>query len=142
MAVYQSIGRISNMSEVQSGTTMKGSTWQRMTLTLEIPGFNGTYTTQVFQVFGDVVDDVLSFSPGDKVVVKFTLYAREWNGKMFNNVDLIDIDYQESAKQEQIAEGRANRQRRESAQAQVPNTEVPYEQPSEENNDPSNDLPF
>lgn len=137
MVVYQSIGRISKMSEVQSGTTMKGSTWQRMTLTLEIPGFNGTYTTQVFQVFGDVVDDVLSFSPGDKVVVKFTLYAREWNGKMFNNVDLIDIDYQESAKQEQIAEGRANRQRRESAQAQVPN-----EQLSEENNDPSKDLPF
>lgn len=97
MALYNSCGRISDMSEVQSGTSRNGNTWQRMTLTLEIPGFQGSVTKQVFQVFGDDVNDVLLYSIGDKVEVSWSMYAREWNGKWYNNVDLVKIRYQEDA---------------------------------------------
>lgn len=84
------------MSEVQSGTSKNGYQWQRMTLTLEIPGFQGSVIKQVFQVTGDDVNDVLLFSIGDKVEVSFSLYAREWNGKWYNNVDLVKIKSQET----------------------------------------------
>ena len=48
MALYISTGRISDMSEVKSGTTQSGKEWQRMTLTLEMPGYQGTFFKQVF----------------------------------------------------------------------------------------------
>ncbi len=83
------------MSEVQSGTGKSGNQWQRMTLTLDIPGYQGAITKQVFQVFGDAVNDVLLFSIGDKVEVSWTMYAREWNGRLYNNVDLVKIASQD-----------------------------------------------
>lgn len=85
------------MSEVQSGTSKKGFQWQRMTITLEIPGFQGSTTKQVFQVSGDDVNDVLLYSIGDRVEVSWTMYAREWNGRWYNNVELYKIKYQEGA---------------------------------------------
>lgn len=97
MALYISKGTISDMSEVQSGTSRNGNPWQRMTITLEIPGFQGSVTKQVFQVFGDDVEDVLLYSIGDKVEISWSMYAREWNGKWYNNVDLVKIKYQEDA---------------------------------------------
>ena len=97
MALYISKGTISDMSEVQSGTSRNGYEWQRMTIVLEIPGFQGAVTKQAFQVSGDSVKDVLLHNIGDKVEVSWIMYAREWNGKWYNNVDLVKIKYQEDA---------------------------------------------
>ena len=83
------------MSEVQSGTSKSGYQWQRMNITLEIPGYQGSVTKQVFQVSGDEVNNVLLFSIGDKVEVSWSMYAREWNGRWFNNIDLVKIKYQD-----------------------------------------------
>lgn len=96
MALYQSRGTISDMSDVQSGVSKNGYQWQRMTITLEIPGFQGSVIKQVFQVTGDDVNDVLLFSIGDKVEISWAMYAREWNGKWYNNVDLVKIKHQET----------------------------------------------
>lgn len=95
MALYNSCGRISEMSEVQSGTSRNGYEWQKMTIVLEIPGFQGAVTKQAFQVSGDSVKDVLLHNIGDLVEVSWIMYAREWNGKWYNNVDLVKIKYQE-----------------------------------------------
>ena len=83
------------MSEVQSGTGKNGYQWHRMFIVLEIPGHQGSVTKQCFHVTGDGCDDVQEFKVGDKVEVSFTMYAREWNGKWYNNVDLIKIKPQE-----------------------------------------------
>ena len=92
MALYQSRGRISDMSEVQSGTSKNGYQWQRMTIVLEIPGFQGSVTKQCFQVSGDDVSDVLLYNIGDRVEISWSMYAREWNGRWYNNVDLVKIN--------------------------------------------------
>lgn len=129
MALYYSKGTISDMSEVQSGQSRSGNTWQRMTLTLEIPGFQGSVTKQVFQVFGEAVDDVLEFQVGDRVEVGFSLYAREWNGRLFNNVDLIKISSQEA-------------ERPAPAAPPTPKTQqIPFNQ-GDPQDDPEKDLPF
>ena len=100
MALYQSKGTISEMSEVQSGTSQNGFQWQRMTIILDIPGFQGSIIKQAFQVTGDDVNDVLLYNIGDKVEVSWSLYARNWNGKWYNNVDLVKIKSQEETKQD------------------------------------------
>lgn len=92
MALYQSKGRICDISQVQSGTSKNGYEWQRMTLTLEIQGFQGSITKQVFQVSGDDVNEVLNYNIGDRVEISWSMYAREWNGRWFNNVDLVKIN--------------------------------------------------
>ena len=68
-----------------------------MTIVLEIPGFQGSVTKQAFQVSGDSVKDVLLHNIGDLVEVSWIMYAREWNGKWYNNVDLVKIKYQDDA---------------------------------------------
>lgn len=92
MALYYSKGKIVAISDVKSGTSQSGFNWQNVDLTLEIPGFQGASTKQVFRASGDKVDEVLRFKVGDDVQVGFILYAREWNGRMFNNVDLVNIN--------------------------------------------------
>lgn len=79
------------MSEVKTGTSKSGYEWRNMELTIDVPGYQGAVTKQVFRVSGDSVDYVQKFSIGEKVQVKWTMYAREWNGRMYTNVDLIDI---------------------------------------------------
>ena len=96
MALFYQKGTISDFSEVQSGTTQSGKEWQRMTLILDTPGFQGAVYKMAFQVSGEHVKDVLVFNRGDKVEIGFSLYAREWNGKWYNNVDLVQIKKQET----------------------------------------------
>lgn len=97
MALFYTIGKISEMSEVKSGVGQSGFQWQRMTLTLEIQEYGGFIKKIVMSVTGDSVDDVLQFKVGDKVKVGFSLFAREWQGKWYNNVDLVNITLEEPA---------------------------------------------
>ena len=91
MALYYSKGTISFISEVKTGTSQSGYEWRNCDLTLDVPGFQGSVTKQVFRASGDKVDLVLAHKVGDKVQVGFSLYAREWNNRLFNNVDLVTI---------------------------------------------------
>lgn len=91
MAIYISKGKISYIGEEKTGTSQSGFTWRNIEVTLEIPGFQGSVTKQVFRASGDKVDEVLRFKAGDNVEIGFTLYAREWNNRLFNNVDLVSI---------------------------------------------------
>ena len=86
------------MSEVQSGTSKSGYEWQRMTLVLDIPGYQGAVIKQAFQVTGDDVKDVLLLSIGDEVEVSFVIYARNWNGKWYDDVELVKINSLEEEK--------------------------------------------
>ena len=133
MAIYQSRGRISDMSEVQSGTSKNGYEWQRMTITLEISGFQGSVFKQVFQVSGNDVNDVCLYNIGDRVEISWSMYAREWNGRWYNNVDLVKIKSLDEQKQEEKP-------------APAPASKQPaiFDQP-QESLDPAdnpNDLPF
>lgn len=91
MALYYTKGTISHMSEVTTGTSKNGREWARMNIMLDVPGFQGSITKVIFQVGTDRVDNVLEFKVGDKVEIGWSIYAREWNDKWYNNVDLVNI---------------------------------------------------
>lgn len=94
MALYYSKGTISHMSEVTSGTSTSGRDWARMTIMIDIPGFQGSISKLSFQVGTDRISDVQEFKVGDKVEIGWSIYAREWKGKWYNNVDLVNIKSQ------------------------------------------------
>lgn len=57
-----------------------------------MPGFQGAIYKINLSVSGAKVDDVLKFKVGDKVDVSWSIYAREYNGKWYNQVDLVKIE--------------------------------------------------
>ena len=91
MALYYTKGTISHMSEVTTGTSKNGREWARMSIMLDVPGFQGSITKVIFQVGTDRVDNVLEYKVGDKVEIGWSIYAREWNDKWYNNVDVVNI---------------------------------------------------
>lgn len=118
------------MSEVQSGISRSGYEWQRMTLVLDIPGYQGAVIKQAFSVTGDDVKEVLLLSIGDLVEVSFAIYAREWNGKWYNNVELVKINSLE--------------QKPEDKPAPAPKQQESFDKPQESLDPAANpdDLPF
>lgn len=94
MALSYFKGTISEIGEIISGTSRNGNTWERQTLMLDIPGYQGSIYKVVFQVSGNQINAVMQFNHGDKVVIGASIYAREWNGKWYNNVDLVNIEHQ------------------------------------------------
>ena len=94
MALYYSKGTISHMSEITSGTSTSGRDWARMTIMIDIPGYHGAISKLSFQVGTDRISDVQEFKVGDKVEIGWSIYAREYNGRWYNNVDLVNIKSQ------------------------------------------------
>ena len=91
MALYYSKGTISHMSEITSGTSTSGRYWARMTIMIDIPGYQGSISKLSFQVGTDRISDVQEFKIGDKVEIGWSIYAREYKGRWYNNVDLVNI---------------------------------------------------
>ena len=85
------------MSEITSGTSTSGRDWARMTIMIDIPGYQGSISKISFQVGTDRIGDVQEFKVGDKVEIGWSIYAREYNGRWYNNVDLVNIKSQAAA---------------------------------------------
>lgn len=92
MALFYVKGTLSEMSEIKSGVSqVSGKQWANMTILLEIPGYQGTTYKMLFNVSGDRINDVQEHKIGDKVEIGCSIYAREWNDKWYNTIDLINI---------------------------------------------------
>lgn len=92
MALYYTKGTLSHKSEIISGVSQNsGREWARMTVMLDIPGYQGSITKLAFNVSTDRINDVQQFKLGDKVEIGWTIYAREWKDKWYNSVDLVNI---------------------------------------------------
>lgn len=143
------------MSEVVTGQSQNGNQWANMTLVVTIPTSQNTFKFIAMRVSGDRIDDVMRFRQGDKVEVGYSVSGREWNGKWFNNVDLVSI---KAAEQPAVAASPAQAQRprgvvARAAQAPAPQyppqgyaqrPAAPAPQYAQGELDPSqnNDLPF
>ena len=91
MALNYTKGTISHMSEVTSGTSKNGYDWARQTILIDIPGYQGSITKLSLQASNEMVNELNNYNVGDKVEVGWAIYAREWNGRWYNNVDLVNI---------------------------------------------------
>ena len=91
MALNYVKGIISHMGEIESGTTQNGNSWSRQVIVLDIASYGNTYSKIALTVQNQRVNEMQEYAVGDRVEVGYAVTAREWNGKWFNNVDLINI---------------------------------------------------
>lgn len=86
-------GTISGFGEIKKWTSQDGSrSGANMKLTIDVPtGGRGGFYKILFNCDEKTIDKLCHLYIGTPINVKFSLYAREWNGKLYNNVDLVDF---------------------------------------------------
>ena len=95
MALNYSKGTISYMSEVRSGKSKNGYDWAKQSILLDIPGYHGSIIKLSLQASNEMVEELNNYKVGDKVEIGWSIYAREWEGRWYNNVDLVNIKSQD-----------------------------------------------
>ena len=83
-------GRITNILEVESGTSKAGKEWKKQSFVID----NGDqYNPNVcFSLFGEEKINMLrNFGAGQEVEVAFNISSREFNGKWYHNIDAWKI---------------------------------------------------
>lgn len=85
MAALELEGKLKTVLERQSGSGARGA-WVRQDFVIEYQ--DGNYPAEAcFSAWGqDKVDDLNRFRPGDAVKVAFTVKAREFNGRWYNDL--------------------------------------------------------
>lgn len=94
MAMYNETGVITWKSEVTTGTSQKGE-WKRMTIVLHCDNKPQGYEDIALSVFGADKVDTINSAGGARVRVTFSINAKEYNGKRFNDVSLFKIEKDE-----------------------------------------------
>ena len=78
------------MMPTQNGTSQSGKAWQKREFIIEETV--GNYpNSMVITAFGDRVEKLNTLRVGDYVTARFDAQAREYNGRVFNNITLYDI---------------------------------------------------
>lgn len=95
MALNYVKGIISHMGEIQQGTSQGGFDWARQVIVIDVHSFNGSFTKIALTAQNQRVEELQNYQIGDRVEVGYSVTAREWNGKWFNNVDLVNINFME-----------------------------------------------
>lgn len=129
----------------QTGTSQSGKAWQKREFIIEETV--GNYPNSlVITAFGDRVEKLNTLRVGDYVTARFDTQAREYNGRVFNNITLYDITQPQAQAQPQQqvymgAPQQAMPQQYQAAQAQPyqPMPAQPIQQPQGQRGD---DLPF
>ena len=117
-------GVLTYKSQVETGTSKSGNTWQKQTIVVSRENVNAPYDKVALSVFGDKVNDSERCRVGDKVEITYSISAKEYNGRWYNDVSLYKIVSQDAS----FARP---------AQGAAP---APFLQP--DNNEPQGDLPF
>lgn len=90
-------GIISHMGVVESGTSQSGFAWSRQLIVLDVASFNNTYQKIALTASGERVNEMAGYQIGDRVEVGYSVTAREYQGRWYNNVDLVNIKFLEEA---------------------------------------------
>ena len=97
MAFINDKGVLTWKSEVETGTSKNGNPWAKQTIVVSREGVNAPYDKVALSVFGARVNDTETCNIGDKVEVTYSVSAREYNGRWYNDISLYKIDPQVKA---------------------------------------------
>ena len=84
-------------SEVETGTSKNGNPWAKQTIVVSRDRVNAPYDKVALSVFGARVNDTERCNIGDKVEITYSVSAREYNGRWYNDISLYKIELQAKA---------------------------------------------
>ena len=84
-------------SEVESGISKNGNPWEKQTIVVSREGVNAPYDKIALSVFVARVNETERCNIGDKVEITYSVSAREYNGRWYNDISLYKIEPQAKA---------------------------------------------
>ena len=111
--------KVLEVTDITSGTSQAGKDWKKATVIIEQA--DGNYTeTYAIQAFDDKIDVVSNFV-GKAVDIRFTIKAREYNGRWYN-----DLRFQYVSPVEQAKPAPAPAPKPETAKEDNPDGDLPF----------------
>ena len=90
--IVKSNASLTSKGEITKGISKAGKEWAKLNIVADCGDANRTNPVSI-EVFGtDNVEKVINLPVGCKVSLAFTIGAREYNGKWYNDVRLWDIE--------------------------------------------------
>ena len=137
-------GVVKSVMPTQTGTSQSGKAWQKREFIIEETV--GNYpNSMVITAFGDRVEKLNTLRVGDYVTARFDTQAREYNGRVFNNITLYDITQPQAQAQpqQQVYMGAPQQAMPQQYQAAPAQTYQPMPaQPIQQQGQRGDDLPF
>lgn len=93
-------GVVKSVMPTQTGTSQSGKAWQKREFIIE-ENVGNYPNSLVITAFGDRVEKLNTLRVGDYVTARFDTQAREYNGRVFNNITLYDITQPQAQAQPQ-----------------------------------------
>ena len=125
MAIYKTQGTVHQTDEVETFQSRNGQTYRKQSIVLEETDDRGRTDYIQLRAFGEAVEETEDLRPGETVSVTFAISAREYNGRFYNDLNIIHVrrtaPVQEQQEQKPSVRERA-RAIREKAQAVLDGT--------------------
>ena len=90
MVTFQFRGRIDSIGELKQGVSAKGKEWKRVDFVCVIP--DGRYEDRIsLTASNEVADTIYSCDLDEEVAIKGYIYAREYQGRYYNNLEVSEV---------------------------------------------------
>lgn len=88
--MFTFLGNIRNIGQIKSGVSKSGKDWEKLDFVL---ANDISHESICMTLFGRKKVDYFTqtFNVGQSVEVSFTIEAREYNGKFYNNISALNV---------------------------------------------------
>ena len=87
--IFKVQGTVHAIEDIETFQARNGQTYRKQTLVLVDRDDRGYDHYMTLKVFGEAVEETEDLRNGENVSVTFTIEAREYNGKWYNDVNLV-----------------------------------------------------
>lgn len=93
MGIVTEKGKLFIKGEVKTGQSASGNQWANQQIVVEVYGFNNSIKRVALQTNKtDILYALEELPLGAEIEIKYSVSAREWNGKWYNNVELVSLE--------------------------------------------------
>ena len=91
MAIYKTQGTVHHIDEVETINARNGQTYRKQSIVLEETDDRGRTDHVQLRAFGEAVEETEDLREGEAVSVTFAISAREYNGRWYNDLNIIHV---------------------------------------------------
>lgn len=96
MITFQFRGLVDSIGEFKEGTSKAGKDWRRVDFVCEVK--EGRYSDYIaVSASNELADIIGECELGEEIAVKGFIYAREYNGRYYNNLEASEVHRHKAA---------------------------------------------
>ena len=105
--IYKVQGTVKHVEDVETFEGRNGGSYRRQNIVVTEKDDRGYENAVALRAFGDTVAETEGLREGETVDVTFAINAREYNGRWYNDLNIIHVRTQALAQNERRAATRA-----------------------------------